>query len=80
MKYNIRTCIISKKKYSKFELLRFSIINNNVVINSNSGRGYYVYPSIKNYEILIKSKLLERKLGITIEEKQYLLWKDKFIY
>lgn len=78
MKYNIRTCIITKQKYSKLELLRFSLENEKIIINSKNSKGYYIYPSEKNYNILVKSKILERKLGISISNDEYISWKHLF--
>lgn len=78
MKFNIRTCIITKNKYSKSELLRFSVNDNKVIINGKAGKGYYVYPSCKNYDILLKSKLLDKKLKTNISIKEYQSWKQWF--
>lgn len=78
MKFNIRTCIITKKKYSKSELLRFSVNDNKIVINGKTGKGYYIYPSYKNYDILLKTKLLNKKLEIDISIEEYISWKQWF--
>ncbi len=71
---NFRTCIISRKKEHKDNLIRFVITNNQLEIDLNNqlpGRGFYVS---KNKEIInkaINDKILEKKLKINVSKDVY---------
>lgn len=56
---NPRTCIISKKRLNKSELIRFVIKENQLIADKNQvikQRGYYIHKSIN---ILTKAKKIE---------------------
>lgn len=40
---NLRTCIFSRQKYTKEQLIRFSIVNNEIIFLENNFRGYYLH-------------------------------------
>jgi len=79
-KIPMRTCIITKEKLEKKELLRIvRTPDGNIIVDASSkanGRGVYLK---KNIEVIIKaekSKILERILGVEIPSNIYEEAKD----
>ena len=79
-KIPMRTCIITKEKLEKKELLRIvRTSDGNIIVDASSkanGRGVYLK---KNIEVIIKaekSKILERILGVEIPSNIYEEAKD----
>ena len=79
-KIPMRTCIITKEKLEKKELLRIvRTPDGNIIVDASSkanGRGVYLK---KNIEVIIKaekSKILERILGVEISSNIYEEAKD----
>lgn len=78
---NQRTCLVSRKKYLKQELLRIVYLDNQVIVDSDYSiktRGYYFYPSIENYNKLLNTKLLNRIFKTNIPKEVYLTLKKYF--
>ncbi len=71
----MRTCVVTREKYPKQQLIR--VVKNNsdevfVDLNGKSnGRGAYIKKDIAVLEKAKKSKILERQLGITIDDSIY---------
>ncbi|RCJ02928.1 DUF448 domain-containing protein [Ureaplasma urealyticum] len=75
MKVNQRTCIFSKKKYPKNELVRFVIINDELIYDLNHYRGYYLKIKKKmNLEKLYQ--FLKKRFMIKNEEQVYQILKQ----
>ena len=74
-KIPLRTCIISKEKLPKQELIRVVKNNENIVFvdltGKSNGRGAYIKKDIDVLEKAIKSKALERHLEIEIPNSVY---------
>lgn len=75
----LRTCIVTKKKYPKKQLIRIRYYKGNIYIDLTSrkeGRGCYILPDIKVYKQLSQknfgqiSKSL--KIKLTSEQINYL--------
>ena len=74
-KIPLRTCVVSKEKLPKQELLRIVKNNENVVfvdiIGKSNGRGAYIKKDLDVLEKTIKSKILERQLEVEIPDSVY---------
>lgn len=74
-KIPLRTCVASKEKLPKQELLRIVKNNENVVfvdiIGKSNGRGAYIKKDLGVLEKAIKSKILERQLEVEIPDSVY---------
>lgn len=74
-KIPLRTCVISKEKLPKQELIRVVKNNENLVFvditGKSNGRGAYIKKDIEVLEKAIKSKALERHLEIEIPDSVY---------
>ena len=74
-KIPLRTCIISKEKLPKQELIRVVKNNENIVfvdlIGKSNGRGAYIKKDKEVLEKAIKTKALERHLEIEIPDSIY---------
>jgi len=74
-KIPLRTCVISKEKLPKQELIRVVRNNENQVFvditGKSNGRGAYIKKDIEVLEKAIKTKALERHLEITIPGSVY---------
>jgi len=74
-KIPLRTCIISKEKLPKQELIRIVKNNENIVfvdlIGKSNGRGAYIKKDKEVLEKAIKTKALERHLEIEIPDSIY---------
>ena len=74
-KIPLRTCVVSKEKLPKQELLRIVKNNENVVfadiIGKSNGRGAYIKKDLGVLEKAIKSKILERQLEVEIPDSVY---------
>ena len=74
-KIPLRTCIVSKEKLPKQELIRIVKNNeNNVFVDltgKSNGRGAYIKKDIDVLEKAISSKILERHLEIEIPDNVY---------
>lgn len=74
-KIPLRTCVVSKEKLPKQELLRVVKNNENVVfvdiIGKSNGRGAYIKKDLGVLEKAIKSKILERQLEVEIPDSVY---------
>lgn len=74
-KIPLRTCVISKEKLPKQELIR--VVRNNEMqvfvdlTGKSNGRGAYIKKDINVLEKAIKSKALERHLEIEIPNDIY---------
>ncbi|EEH02340.1 YlxR family protein [Ureaplasma urealyticum] len=75
MKINERTCIFSKKKYPKNELVRFVIINDELIFDSNHYRGYYLKIQ-KNTNLEKMYQFLKKRFMIKNEEQVYHILKQ----
>ena len=79
--FNTRTCIVSRKKFKKDELLRFVKIGNEIILDekqNKQGRGFYVYPSKENYDKMLKTRALNRALKMEVPMEQYISLKEYF--
>ena len=74
-KIPLRTCVVSKEKLPKQELVRVVKNNENIVFvdltGKSNGRGAYIKKDIDVLEKAIKSKALERHLEIEIPNSVY---------
>ena len=74
-KIPMRTCVITREKYPKQDLLRIvRTTENKVVVDLTgklNGRGAYIKKDIAILEKAIKSKALERHLECKIEKEVY---------
>ena len=74
-KIPLRTCIISKEKLPKQELIRVVKNNENQVFvdltGKSNGRGAYIKRDSEVLEKAIKSKTLERHLEVVIPDNVY---------
>ena len=74
-KIPMRSCVVTKEKLPKQELLRIvRTTDMNVVIDDSgkiNGRGAYIKKDIDVLEKAIKSKVLERHLEISISDSVY---------
>ena len=74
-KIPMRTCVVTKEKIDKKDLLR--IVKNNegqVFVDETgkaNGRGAYIKKDIDTLEKAIKSKVLDRHLETTISDEVY---------
>jgi len=74
-KIPLRTCVVSKEKLPKQELIRVVKNNENIVFvdlsGKSNGRGAYIKKDIDVLDKAIKSKALERHLEIEIPDSIY---------
>ena len=74
-KIPLRTCVITKEKLPKQELIRVVKDNeNNVFIDltgKSNGRGAYIKRDINVLETAIKTKALSRQLEVEIPDEVY---------
>ena len=74
-KIPMRSCVVTKEKLPKAELLRIvKTTDGNVVLDINgkiNGRGAYIKKDIDVLDKAIKSKILEKQLETTISEMVY---------
>lgn len=74
-KIPLRTCVITKEKLPKQELIRVVKDNeNNVFIDltgKSNGRGAYIKRDINVLDTAIKTKALSRQLEVEIPEEVY---------
>lgn len=74
-KIPLRTCVVSKEKLPKQELIRVVKNNENEVFvdlnGKSNGRGAYIKKDIEVLEKAIKSKALERHLEVEIPSSVY---------
>jgi predicted RNA-binding protein YlxR (DUF448 family) len=74
-KIPLRTCVVTREKLEKKDLLR--IVKNNegkVFVDESgkaNGRGAYIKKSIDTLEKAIKTKILEKNLETTISDEVY---------
>ena len=69
-----RTCLISKEKLLKSELIRLTRINNEVYLDLNQslgGRGVYIKKDIKAIELAIRKDALSKALKARVKEEIY---------
>ena len=71
----MRTCIITKEKLRKEELIR--VIRNNLgnveidLTGKKNGRGAYLKKDLEVFKKARSSKILEKVLGVEIKEELY---------
>lgn len=74
-KIPMRTCVVTREKLPKQELLRVvRTPEGNVVVDESgkmNGRGAYIKKAVAVLEQAKKKKVLERQLECTIEESVY---------
>ncbi len=74
-KIPLRTCVVSREKLPKQELIRIVKNNENVVFvditGKSNGRGAYIKKDLGVLEKAIKSKILERQLEVEIPDSVY---------
>lgn len=74
-KIPMRSCIVTREKLPKQELLRIvRTTDNNVVVDISgkiNGRGAYIKKDIDVLENARKSKILERQLDVSISDSVY---------
>lgn len=74
-KIPMRTCVVTKEKYPKKELIR--VVRDNLgnvsvdVTGKVNGRGAYLKKSIEAVNMAKKTKVLEKYLEVLIPEKVY---------
>lgn len=74
-KIPMRSCVVTREKLPKGELLRIvKDVNGNVMVDISgkiNGRGAYIKKDIAVLDKAIKSKILERQLETTISNDVY---------
>ena len=74
-KIPMRSCVVTKEKLPKLELLRIVKTTDGVVVADISGkingRGAYIKKDVDVLDKAIKSKILERQLETTISNEVY---------
>ena len=74
-KIPIRSCVVTREKLPKGELLRIvKDVNGNILVDISgkiNGRGAYIKKDIAVLEKAIKSKILERQLETAISDDVY---------
>ena len=74
-KIPMRSCVVTREKLPKGELLRIvKDVNGNVMVDISgkiNGRGAYIKKDIAVLDKAIKSKILERQLETTISDDVY---------
>lgn len=74
-KIPMRSCVISREKLPKQDLIRVVRTNDNQVIidltGKTNGRGAYLKKNKEIFEKARKTKILERQLEIKIKEEFY---------
>ncbi len=74
-KIPLRTCVITKEKLPKQELIRVVKDNENNVfidlIGKSNGRGAYIKRNINVLDTAIKTKALSRQLEVEIPDEVY---------
>ena len=74
-KIPMRSCVVTREKLPKLELLRIvKTTDGNIVVDESgkiNGRGAYIKKDIEVLEKAIKSKVLERQLETTISMDVY---------
>lgn len=74
-KIPLRTCVITKEKLPKKELLRIVRTPDGLVVVDETGkingRGAYIKKDVKVLEKARKSKILEKRLECSIAEEVY---------
>jgi len=74
-KIPLRTCVVSKEKLPKQELIRVVKNNENIVIvdltGKSNGRGAYIKKDKDVLDKAIKTKALERHLEVEIPDNVY---------
>ena len=74
-KIPMRSCVVTREKLPKQELLRIVRTTDNLVVADISGkingRGAYIKKDIEVLNKAIKSKVLERQLETTISDSVY---------
>ncbi len=75
IKNNIRTCIVSKTKNNKYDMIRL-IVKNNVLIIDNEykleGRGYYLLKDKTIIDKVLNNKqLLSNKVKVEVTKDFY---------
>ena len=74
-KIPMRSCVVTREKLPKLELLRIvKTTDGNVVVDISgkiNGRGAYIKRDIEVLDKAIKSKILERELETTISDEVY---------
>ena len=74
-KIPLRTCVVTKEKYEKKELIR--VVKNNegkVFVDTTgkaNGRGAYIKKDLEVLELAKKSKALDKHLETTISDEIY---------
>lgn len=75
-KIPIRTCVVTKEKFPKQELIRVVRNNENQVFidlkGKANGRGAYIKKDISVLEKAKKTKILEKALEVNIPDEIYL--------
>lgn len=74
-KIPLRTCVVTKEVLPKMELLRIVRTKDNLVVvdptGKLNGRGAYIKKDITVLEKAIKSKILERRLEVELDDNFY---------
>lgn len=74
-KIPIRSCVVTREKLPKGELLRIvKDVNGNILVDISgkiNGRGAYIKKDIAVLDKAIKSKILERQLETAISDDVY---------
>lgn len=74
-KIPMRSCVVTREKLPKGELLRIvKDVNGNIMVDISgkiNGRGAYIKKDIAVLDKAIKSKILERQLETTISDDVY---------
>ena len=74
-KIPMRSCVVTREKLPKLELLRIvKTTDGNIVVDESgkiNGRGAYIKKDISVLDKAIKSKILEKQLETTISDSIY---------
>ena len=73
-KIPLRTCVVTKEKLPKKELLRIVKTNDGIVVDETgkvNGHGAYLKKSMEALELAKKTKALDKVFETTIEDEVY---------
>ena len=73
-KIPLRTCVVTKEKLPKKDLLRIVKTNDGIIVDETgkvNGHGAYIKKDLEALELAKKNKVLEKALEVTITDEVY---------
>ena len=66
---NTRMDALTRICYPKENCFRFVKKEGRLILSSNEGRGIYIHKSLESVERLSNPKMVEKRLGVKVDEK-----------